>query len=116
MRCLSLPQSTHLLLGCFQGVVHVIDRVLIPGSATDPTDPADGFDPDQPSDVSDVSDPTQPGPNQTVAQTIVDIAVADPENFSTLVDLLTLAGLVDTLNGEGPFTVRFDRATQVMGV
>ena len=36
--------------------------------------------------------------------TIVDIAVGD-ENFSTLVAAVTAAGLVDELNGEGPWTV-----------
>lgn len=38
------------------------------------------------------------------AKTIVDVAMADKE-FSTLVDLLKAAELVDTLKGEGPFTV-----------
>lgn len=37
-------------------------------------------------------------------QTIVDIASGN-EDFSTLVDLVTTAGLVDTLIGEGPFTL-----------
>lgn len=37
-------------------------------------------------------------------QTVVDIAVGD-ENFSTLVTAVTEAGLVETLSGEGPFTV-----------
>lgn len=36
--------------------------------------------------------------------TIVDIAVSNPD-FSTLVAAVTEAGLVDTLSGEGPFTV-----------
>ncbi len=36
--------------------------------------------------------------------TIVEIAAADPR-FSTLVTAVTAAGLVDTLNGPGPFTV-----------
>jgi uncharacterized surface protein with fasciclin (FAS1) repeats len=36
---------------------------------------------------------------------IVDIALADPENFSSLVDALTSADLVTALEGEGPFTV-----------
>jgi phosphate transport system substrate-binding protein len=36
--------------------------------------------------------------------TIVGVAAGD-ENFSTLVSLVEAAGLVDTLNGEGPFTV-----------
>ncbi|MGE4071256.1 MAG: fasciclin domain-containing protein [Lysobacterales bacterium] len=37
-------------------------------------------------------------------QTVVDIAVGNPD-FSTLVAALKAAGLVDTLSGEGPFTV-----------
>jgi transforming growth factor-beta-induced protein len=37
-------------------------------------------------------------------QTIVDIAVGNPD-FSTLVAAVTEAGLVETLSGEGPFTV-----------
>jgi len=36
--------------------------------------------------------------------TVVDIAVEN-ENFSTLVAAVTEAGLVETLSGEGPFTV-----------
>ena len=36
--------------------------------------------------------------------TIVETAVATPD-LSTLVTAVTAAGLVDTLNGEGPFTV-----------
>jgi uncharacterized surface protein with fasciclin (FAS1) repeats len=35
---------------------------------------------------------------------IVDIAIADP-NFSTLVAAVSAAGLVDTLKGDGPFTL-----------
>ncbi|MCO4847142.1 MAG: fasciclin domain-containing protein [Yoonia sp.] len=38
------------------------------------------------------------------SQTIVDIAAGD-ERFSTLVAAVTAAGLVETLSGEGPFTV-----------
>lgn len=38
------------------------------------------------------------------SQTIVDIAAAD-ERVSTLVASVTAAGLVETLSGEGPFTV-----------
>ncbi len=54
------------------GIIHVIDTVLLP--------------------------PSMQAPN------IVDVAVAD-ERFSTLVTALTEAGLVETLQGEGPFTV-----------
>lgn len=37
-------------------------------------------------------------------KTIVDIAAGDPQ-FSTLVSLVTAAGLAETLSGPGPFTV-----------
>jgi len=43
------------------------------------------------------------GATQT-AGTIVDVAAGNPD-FSTLVAALKAAGLVDTLNGAGPFTV-----------
>ena len=55
------------------GVIHVIDTVLLP-------------------------------PAEEAKQTIVDIAVADGR-FTTLVAALQAAGLVETLSGEGPFTV-----------
>jgi len=66
------------------GVVHIIDGVLIPPATPTPPPP-----------------PTPlPAPNKT----IVDIATSDPD-FSILVTALEAAGLVDTLNGVGPFSV-----------
>jgi transforming growth factor-beta-induced protein len=59
------------------GVIHVIDAVLLP-----PADEAAA----------------------EVKNTIVDIAVADGR-FTTLVAAVTAADLVETLSGEGPFTV-----------
>lgn len=41
---------------------------------------------------------------EQAAQNIVEVASANA-NFSTLVELVQTAGLVDTLSGEGPFTV-----------
>jgi len=58
------------------GVIHVIDSVLLPPSEED----------------------------AMMDKTIVDIAVEDGR-FNTLVAAVTAAELVDTLNGEGPFTV-----------
>ncbi len=55
------------------GVIHVIDQVLMP--------------------------PSDPEP-----MTIVEIAAGNPD-FETLVAAVTAAGLVETLSGEGPFTV-----------
>jgi len=54
-------------------------------------------------------------------QTIVDIAAGNPD-FSTLVALVTAAGLAETLAGEGPFTVLaptnagFEALAKEMGV
>gem|GEM_PF-772410 len=44
------------------------------------------------------------GEDATGGETIVDVAVSNPE-FAYLVSLLQTAGLVETLAGEGPFTV-----------
>ncbi|MEM6760740.1 MAG: fasciclin domain-containing protein [Pseudomonadota bacterium] len=44
------------------------------------------------------------GATAASANTIVDIAAGD-ERFSTLVAAVTAAGLVETLQGDGPFTV-----------
>ncbi|MCK6575949.1 fasciclin domain-containing protein, partial [Myxococcota bacterium] len=57
------------------GIIHVIDAVMIP--------------------------PADPEPE---LQTIVEIAAGN-EDFETLVAAVTAAGLVETLSGEGPFTV-----------
>lgn len=61
------------------GVVHIIDKVLLPQSVLDALN---GEDP----------------------QSIVDLAVAT-EDLSNLVAALTEAGLVSALQGDGPFTV-----------
>jgi transforming growth factor-beta-induced protein len=63
------------------GVIHVIDRVLLPPELM-PTAPV----------------ATQP------TQTIVQIAAGNP-NFSTLVTAVQAAGLAETLSGQGPFTL-----------
>ncbi len=44
------------------------------------------------------------GENMNESKNIVEIASSDPQ-FSTLVTAVKAAGLVDTLSGEGPFTV-----------
>ncbi|MFT5203735.1 MAG: transforming growth factor-beta-induced protein [Candidatus Aldehydirespiratoraceae bacterium] len=67
------------------GIVHVIDAVLLP--------PADDMAEDD--DMAE-EEAAEPG-------TIVDVAVAN--DFTTLVAAVQAAGLVETLSGEGPFTV-----------
>jgi len=65
------------------GVIHVVDAVILP-----------------PAEEETMNDDEM----EMVDQTIVDIAMSD-ENFSTLVTALQAAGLVEALQGEGPFTV-----------
>merc|ERR1719378_1520111 len=62
-------------LECSNGVIHVIDKVLLP-----------------------------PAPDAPAPKNIVETAVANG-NFKTLAAALTEAKLVDALSGEGPFTV-----------
>merc|ERR1711998_306592 len=62
-------------VGASNGVVHIIDAVLMPGDAPKPA-----------------------------SKTIVDLAAATPA-LSTLVTALKAADLVSTLSGKGPFTV-----------
>ncbi len=64
------------------GVIHVIDAVILPEAPVA-------------AEASEMA---------ASEQDIVDIAAAD-ERFSTLVAAVQAAGLVDTLKGEGPFTV-----------
>lgn len=72
------------------GVIHVIDSVILPSdvaaSLAAPEDAIDAMD------------------SMPAAKTIVDIAIEDGR-FGTLVTALQAADLVDTLSGEGPFTV-----------
>jgi len=65
------------------GVIHIIDAVLMPGPA--PSPPA-------------------PTPAPPASNTIVDLALGD-KDLSTLVTALKAGDLVDTLSGPGPFTV-----------
>ena len=69
------------------GVIHIIDTVLIPPPTPSPP----------------MSPPTE-APATEVSQSIVEIAAGN-EMFSTLVAALGAADLVGALQGNGPFTV-----------
>jgi len=68
------------------GVIHIIDAVLIP-----------------PFPEEDAPEEEGEGEGEEPMESIVDIAVGN-DDFSTLVELLSAAGLVEAL-GDGPFTV-----------
>jgi uncharacterized surface protein with fasciclin (FAS1) repeats len=55
-------------------------------------------------DESDAAATTQTETMESAGQDIVAVAQSEP-SLSTLVDAITAAGLVETLQGEGPFTV-----------
>jgi len=57
-----------------------------------------------PSEPAPAAAPAEVAPAEPMTQDIVDIAVADGR-FTKLVAAVQAAGLVDTLKGEGPFTV-----------
>lgn len=70
---------------CANGIIHVIDSVILPGE-----------------EEAVEEAPAPPAPPQQ--NDIVDTAV-NAGSFKTLVAAVQAAGLVDTLKGEGPFTV-----------
>ena len=73
------------------GVIHVIDTVLLPPMEAAPVEP--GPEPEA------AAEPAPEGPG-----TVVEVAVGSGA-FPTLVAAVQAAGLVDVLSGEGPFTV-----------
>ncbi len=112
------------------GIIHVIDTVLLPPSPEPEPDPAApepepaAAEPDpaapEPEPAAAEPDPAAPEPEPAAAEpdpaapepepepegpdTVVDVAIASG-NFPTLVKAIEAAGLVETLSGEGPFTV-----------
>jgi transforming growth factor-beta-induced protein len=71
--------------------------------------------------MDDVTDDDAMDDEAADGETIVDIAAGNPD-FSILVAAVTEAGLVDTLSGDGPFTVfaptdeAFEAALEALGI
>ncbi len=86
-------------IGASNGIIHVIDTVLLPPppeAAESAMEPADE-DMAGVEAADDMAEVEAPG-------TVVEVAVASG-SFPTLVAAVQAAGLVDVLSGEGPFTV-----------
>ncbi len=85
------------------GVIHVIDKVLLPGKADNAMAPADGA---MKSDdmAMENGNPMVGGAAMYADKTIVENAV-NSKDHTTLVAAVKAAGLVETLSGAGPFTV-----------
>ncbi len=58
----------------------------------------------KPAEVEEVVEVVEEAPVMEVSNTVVDIAIGSPDH-TTLVAAVQAAGLVETLQGEGPFTV-----------
>lgn len=88
------------------GIIHVIDTVLLP-----PEEPTEAPNPSPPiaegvGSGIETSEGTGPSGTKTSDEkTIVEIALDDIDNFSTLVAALQAADLDTTLSSGGPFTV-----------
>ncbi len=81
--------------------VHIIDTVLLPPSMAEPTDMA--LQPSGPGCASVPADGA--GSFAGMAKDPAATAASNNPLLSTLVTAVTKAGLVDTLNGDGPFTI-----------
>merc|ERR1711957_939985 len=75
------------------GIVHVIKGVLIPEEISETVPP------------SDSSTSLDSSVESGTSETVVDIAVGDPGTFSSLVDFVTQADLVDTLSTTNDITL-----------
>ncbi len=78
------------------GIIHVIDAVLLPPSIAEVLLGDDMAEDDMAEDEA-ADEEADPG-------TIIDVAV-EAGSFATLVAAVQAAGLVETLSGDGPFTV-----------
>jgi uncharacterized surface protein with fasciclin (FAS1) repeats len=82
--------------------VHIIDSVLLPPSLTMPTEMA-ALEPTGPGCAAVPADGA--GSFDGMAKDPAATAASNNPLLSTLVTAVTEAGLVDTLNGDGPFTI-----------
>jgi len=90
------------------GIVHVINAVLLP------PDVAEMLSAAPMEDTTTTTTTTTAAPETTttteaalptIAEIVAEAAAGDPAEFTVLLAALETAGLVDALNGDGPFTV-----------
>ena len=85
------------------GVIHVIDAVIMP-PAEEEMGATEAMTSTTPVTATEGASEPAAMPAEGALSDIVDTAIA-AGNFNTLVSAVEAAGLVDTLKGEGPFTV-----------
>ena len=89
------------------GIVHVIDAVLLPPDIAEALGVAMAEEPmeEETTTTTEATTTTTEAMEPTIAEIVVESAAGDPAEFTVLLAALETAGLVDALNGEGPFTV-----------
>ena len=89
------------------GIVHVIDAVLLPPDVAEALGVAmaDDMEEETTTTTEATTTTTTEAMDPTIAEIVAASAAGDPAEFTVLLAALETAGLVDALNGEGPFTV-----------
>ena len=90
------------------GIVHVIDAVLLPPDVAEALGVAmpDEMEEETTTTTTEATTTTTTeAMDPTIAEIVAGAAAGDPAEFTVLLAALETAGLVDALNGEGPFTV-----------
>ncbi|MCJ7779906.1 MAG: fasciclin domain-containing protein [Acidimicrobiia bacterium] len=88
------------------GIVHVLDAVLLPPDIAEALGVAMAEDmEEETTTTTEATTTTTEAMQPTIAEIVVELAAGDPAEFTVLLAALETAGLVDALNGEGPFTV-----------
>jgi uncharacterized surface protein with fasciclin (FAS1) repeats len=92
-----MKQST-ILIGVIVLLVLGVGAYLVMGSQN-PPQPAQSM-----TQEAEAEDTSMENSSEATEQTIVDVAAGNPD-FETLVTAVKAAGLVETLSGDGPYTV-----------
>jgi len=94
-------------LAADNGIVHVIDGVLLPPDIAEALGVAMAEEPmeEETTTTTEATTTTTEAMEPTISEIVVELAAGDPAEFTVLLAALETAGLVDALNGEGPFTV-----------
>ena len=89
------------------GIVHVIDAVLLPPDIAEALGVAmaDDMEEETTTTTEATTTTTTEAMAPTIAEIVAEAAAGDPAEFTVLLAALETADLVDALSGEGPFTV-----------
>ena len=94
-------------LAADNGIVHVIDAVLLPPDIAEALGVAMAEEDmeEETTTTTEATTTTTEAMDPTIAEIVAELAAGDPAEFTVLLAALETAELVDALNGDGPFTV-----------